>query len=462
MMNRQMLNYYHEIFVHLKTTIHNSFTIHSLFTILNKIRLSRTRKMIIRSKIPQPKTGLFSLIIWPAVKMKAFVDEIYQGLLSMIWAELFKNEANRFSESTHLIAFLVLSVLSMLFYHFEGLEDGIILTFLGLWLIDVYLTKSSGTNRYEQIVLEINDSDLIWKSATPREQTVKEEFKQTDISQISLVPTRYTGGAFGAVQTQAWRIFIVVHDSDGYLIYEEKNFTSAFKKARNLARAFKVRLEIANSVGNGDYVAEKMSTVSHYRQTNSSSLWKTTQTSGTVRICKKFSVTLVKRIIKSVLTETGVFLFMVIMAGVMVRFGLLLTFLIGPYIGIESPTLVLYFSFTGVLSFFAPKIDYISLITLILSIAMLLYSGFQHSREHRIIINQKRLQYYIKGLTIKQLVTKDINQLILLTGPKPALLIIDHSDKCIEIDKLEDEEEGEELYHQILKQLGNFKENFNQ
>jgi hypothetical protein len=412
--------------------------------------------MIIRSKIPQPKTGLFSLIIWPFVKMKAFIDEIYQGLLSMIWAELFKNEANRFSESTHLIAFLVLSVFSMLFYHFEGLEDGIILTFLGLWLIDLYLTKSSRTNRYEQIVLDINDSDLIWKSTTPGGRAVTEEFKRADISQVSLVPTRWVAGAFNVVQAPIWRIFLVVHDSDGYLIYEEKNFTSALKKARHLAHIFKVPLEIANSVGTGDYVAEKMTTLSHYRRFDSGCLWKMTQTSTTVKIYKKFSVTLVKRIIKSVLTEAGVFLFMVIMAGVMVRFGLLLTFLIGPYIGIDSPSLILYFSFTGVLSFFAPKIDYISLITLILSISMLFYSGLQHSREHRITINQQRLQYYIKGLTIKQLVTKDINQLILLREPKPTLLIIDHGDKCIEIDKLEDEEEAEELYHQILKQLESF------
>lgn len=412
--------------------------------------------MIIRSKIPQPQTGLFSLIIWPFVKMKAFIDEIYQGLLSMIWAELFKNEANQFSELTHIIAFLVLSVLSMLFYHFEGLEDIIILTFLGLWLVDVYLAKSSQTNKYEQIVLEINNSDLIWKSATPGARAVREEFKRAEITQISLVPTTYIGGAFGVVQAQVWRIFIVVHDADGYLIYEEKNFSSALKKARDLAHNFKVRLEIANSVGNGDYVAEKMSTLSHYGQSNSGSLWKVSKASTAVKIYKKFSFTLVKRIFKSVLTEAGVFLFMVIMAGVMVRFGMLLTFLIGPYLGLESPTLVLYFSFTGVLSFFAPKIDYISLITLILSIAMLLYSGFQHAREHRITINQKRLQYYIKRQTITQLVTKDINQLILLKAPKPALLIVDHADKYIQIDKLEDEEEGEELYHQILKQLEYF------
>ncbi|MEK8021542.1 MAG: hypothetical protein VSS75_032100 [Candidatus Parabeggiatoa sp.] len=415
--------------------------------------------MIIRSKIPQPKTGFFSLMIWPFVKMKAFIDEVYQGLLSMIWAELFKNEANHFSELTHIIAFLILSVLSMLFYHFEGLEDIVILSFFALWLIDTYLTKLGfKTNKYERIVLDINNSDLTWKSFTPGEAVFKEQFKRADITKISLAPITHIGGAFGVVQAQVWRIFIVIHDLDGYLIYEEKNFTRALKKARHLADDFKVPLKITNSVGKGDYVAEEMSPFrNQYRQADSNTLWKTIQTSTTVQIYKKFSVTLVKKMLKSVLKEAGVFLFLVIMAGVMVRFGMLLTFLIGPKIGLESPTLVLYISFTGVLSFFAPKIDYISLMTLAFAIAMLLYSGFQHSREHRITINHKLLRYRIKGQAIAQLVTKDINQLILLREPKPALLIIGHSDKCIEIDKLEDDEEAEALYHQLLKQLEHFK-----
>jgi hypothetical protein len=413
--------------------------------------------MIIRSKIPQPKTGFFSLIIWPFVKIKAFIDEIYQALLSMIWAELFKNQANQYSELTHLIAFLVLSVLSMLFYHFEGLENMIILTFLVLWLIDTYLTKSGfKTEKYEQIILDLQNSDLIWKSFTPGEAVIKEQFKRTDITQISLVPTTHIGGAFRTVQAQVWRIFMIIHDLDGYLIDEEKHLTRALKKARNLAQEFNVPLQIANSVGNEDYVAEKISTFnSHYRQTNS--LWKTVQTSTTVKIDKKFSMTRLKKIIKSALKEAGVFLFMVIMAGVMVQFGLLITFLIGPKIGLESPTLVLSISFTGVLSFFAPKIDWLSLITLAISIFMLLYSGFQHSREHRITINHKWLQYRIKGQSIAQIATKDINQLILLKEPKPVLLIIGHSGKSIEINKLEDDDEGEELYHHISKQLEKFK-----
>ncbi|HIE02663.1 MAG TPA: hypothetical protein EYP59_20660 [Thiotrichaceae bacterium] len=342
--------------------------------------------------------------------MKAFIDEVYQGLLSMIWAELFKNEANQFSELTHLIAFLVLSVLSMIFYHFEGLEDIVILTFFVLWLIDTYLTKSGfKTDKYERIVLELKNADLIWKSFTPGERVIKEQFKPADITQISLAPTTHIGGAFRVVQAQVWRIFIVIHDLDGYLIYEEKNVTRAIKKARDLAHYFKVPLEIGNSVGNGDYVAEKISTFgSHYRQTDSSHLWKTAQTSTTRQIYKKFSLAMVKKVIKSVLKEAGVFLFILIMAGVMVRFGMLLTFLIGPQIGLQSPTLVLHISFTGVLRFFAPKIDFISLITLVFAITMLLYSSFQHSREHRITINHKLLQYRIKGQAIAQLVTKNI------------------------------------------------------
>jgi hypothetical protein len=391
--------------------------------------------------------------------MKAFVDEVYQGILRMIWAELFKNEAEQFSELTHLIAFLVFSLLSMLFYHFEGLEDTVILSFFVLWLIDTYFTKQGlKTNKYERIVLEIKESDVIWKSFTPGESVIKEQFKRAEISQISLVPITHLGGAFRTVQAQVWRIFIIINDIDGYLIYEEKSLTRAFKKARDLADSFKVPLEIANSEGNGEYAADKISTVGNrYRQSDDSNVWKTVQTATRVQIYKKFSSATAKKVAKSMLAEAGVFLFIVIMAGVMVRFGMLLTFLIGPTIGIESPTLVLYLSFTGVLSFFAPKIEWTSLVALTFAIGMLVHSGFQHSREHRITINHKWLRYCIKGQAITQLSTPDINQLILLKEPKPALLLIDTHDKFIQIDNLENEEECEELYYRLLEPLDKFK-----
>jgi hypothetical protein len=405
--------------------------------------------MIIHSKIPQPSTGFFSLIIWPFVKMKAFVDEVYQGILSMIWAELIKHEEKQFSQLTHFIAFLVFSVFSMLFYHFEDLEDIIILSFFALWLIDTYLAKLGvKTNKYEQIVLETNDSGVIWKSFTPGESAIKEHFKPADITQISLTPLTLIGGAFRTVPTHRWQIFIIINDLDGYLIYQEKNAKRALKKARDLAHHFNVPLEIANSEGYGDYAAEKISNIGN-RQTDYSNFWKTTQTSTAVKIYKKFSVATVTKVIKSVLEEAGVFLFIIIMAGVMVRFGMLLTFIIGPKIGIEAPTLVLRISFAGVLSFFAPRIDWTSLVAFTFAIVMLFYNGWKHSREHRITIDRKWLRYRIKGQSLVQLATQEINQLILLTDPKPALLLIDCHGKLITITELEDQEECEELYHRI-------------
>lgn len=415
--------------------------------------------MIIHSKIPQPSPGFFSLIIWPFIKMKAFVDEVYKGLLSMIWAELIKHEEKQFSQLTHFIAFLVLSVFSMLFYHFEHLEDIVVLSFFALWLVDTYLAKQGvKTDKYERIVLETNDSEVIWKSFTPGESVIKEHFKPADITQISLTPVTLMGGAFRTVQAHSWRIFIIINDLDGYLIYEEKNTKRAFKKARDLAHHFNVPLEIANSEGMGDYAAEKISasTIGN-QQTDYSNLWKTLQTSTAVKIYQQFSVATVTKVIKPVLAEAGVFLFIIIMAGVMVRFGMLLTFLIGPKIGIESPTLVLHLSFTGVLSFFAPRIDWISLVAFTFAIVMLFYKGWKHSREHRITIDHKWLRYRIKGQSLAQLSTKDINQLILLKEPKPALLLIDCYDKLITITELENEEECEELYHRIWEQLDKFK-----
>ena len=109
------------------------------------------------------------------------------------------------------------------------------MAFFVLWLIDSYLTKSgSKTDKYERIVLESNNSDLSWKSVTPGKSVITEQFRRADMTQISLVPTTFIGGAFNVVQAQVWRVFIILHDLDGYLIYEEKNFTRALKKARDL------------------------------------------------------------------------------------------------------------------------------------------------------------------------------------------------------------------------------------
>lgn len=412
--------------------------------------------MIIYSKIPQPSTGFFSLMIWPFVKIKVFIDEIYKGILSMIWAELFKHEEKQFSELTHLIAFFIFCIFSLIFYRFENLEDIVVLSFFILWLIDTYLAKQGITShKYERIVLEIKDSKVIWKSFTPGEGVIQEQFDSAEITQISLTPITLMGGAFRSVQAQVWRIFIIINDMDGYLIYEEKSLSRALKKARDLAHHFQVPLEIANSEGKGEYVAEKLSTLRH-RQTDYSHIWKTIQTSTVVKIYKKLSFATAKKMLKSVLEEVGVFLFLIIMAGVMVRFGTLLAFLIGSKIGIEPPTLVLNISFFGTLSFFAPKVDWLSLLAFSFAIIILFYSGWKHSQEHRITIDRKWLRYRIKGQSIVQLPTQKINQFILLKEPKPALLLIDSHGKFIEINSLEDEEEYQELYYRILAQLDKF------
>jgi hypothetical protein len=415
--------------------------------------------MIIRSKISLPSTSLFSLIIWPFVKMKDFVDQIYQSLLSMIWAELIKHDEKQYSDLTHFIAFVILSVFSMLFYRFEDLEDTIILSFFALWLIDSFLNKRQfQAKRFERVVIETKNADIIWKLFTPKKGFIKKQFKRAEVSQISIAPITLLNGAFHTMQAQVWRIFIVTNDDDGFLTYEEKNLTRAIKKARELRDYFKVPLEIANSDGKGEYAAEKISVFggSHIDD----NIWKIDQSSTAVKIYKKFSLASIKKLTKSVLNEAGVFLFIVIMAGVMIRFGMLLTALIGPKIGLESPTLTLNISFTGILSFFSPKIDWQSLIAFAFAIAMLFYSGWKHSREHRIIIDQKLLRYSFAGQHLAHLSTQDIQQLILLRAPKLALLIIDRDDKLIEIDNLEDEEEYEELYDALLEQLNKFKDHW--
>lgn len=78
------------------------------------------------------------------------------------------------------------------------------------------------TNQYERIILEIKDSVVTWKNIIPSKRVIKEQFKQAEISQISLSPLTLKGGAFRTVQAHVWRVFIIINDVDGYLIYEEK------------------------------------------------------------------------------------------------------------------------------------------------------------------------------------------------------------------------------------------------
>jgi len=111
------------------------------------------------------------------------------------------------------------------------------------------------TNQYERIILEIKDSVVTWKNIIPSKRVIKEQFKQAEISQISLSPLTLKGGAFRTVQAHVWRVFIIINDVDGYLIYEEKNATCAIKKGRDLAQHFNVPLEIDHSEGQGEYAA---------------------------------------------------------------------------------------------------------------------------------------------------------------------------------------------------------------
>ncbi len=393
--------------------------------------------MSFRGKITYTQKGFYASLIWPLVQVKKAFQLIYDLILKIVWSELI--EGKKIDELASIAIFLVFCLFSLVVYYLQNYKELIIVAFFWIWFLDYWFAKKQYSYSKKQTIISLNNYNnnfVLWYMNLPNGRTRKAKFERSQIGQISISKTYVYGGAFEEKIGIVWEVYVTLCDWSEFLIYEHRKLIDAVKEAKQLATHFDVPLIFVSSEGNGAYAAQRF----NFEKSNHQDSWpKTIQFHTTPRkwhIYSKWRLTSSWYLLKQIFQKSGFLLFVLILAAFMTRFGDLLNSFIAFYLGREDVTLEL----PSIFGWFAPDIVWNDVVKLTIASGILIFKGWQLSREKHIYIDTDQLEYFIDNSKIAQLKTNEIEATLFIKNPDPAILILTQ-DKAIEIKDLQQEEE---------------------
>lgn len=396
--------------------------------------------MSFRGKIIYSQKGFYASLILPLVQVKKALELIYDLILKIVWSELIEGKKID-NELASLAALLIFCLFSLFAYYLQDYAELAIISFFCIWFLDYWFAKNKYiySKKLATISLDNHNNDFVlWYMNMPDGKTRKAKFERSQIGQISISQTYIYGGAFEEKMGMVWEVYLTLCDRSEFLIYEQSKLIEAVRKAKQLAIYFDVPLIFIASEGNGAYAAQELNLEANY-QTSAPKTIQFQTTSRKWHIYSKWRLTSSWYLLKQIFHKSGFLLFVLLIAGFMTRFGNLLDFFIGFYLGREDPILL-----PSIFGWFAPDIDWNDILKLTIASGIIISKGWQLSREKHIYIDADQLGYFIDNSKVAQLQTNEIEAILFVKNPDLAILIL-AEDKAIEIKNLQREEEFKAL-----------------
>ena len=413
--------------------------------------------MVFRGLIIYSHKSFYSHLIWPFAWLKRGFQSVYNWIAEIIWSELIAGEKHE-NGIIIAVAFSIFCLLSLFFYYTQTYTNYIIIASLIIWLIDYQLAKyqylSNKTYTATATSLDRKSDWVIWQITSPDGKTIREKFKQGKISQITIFRYNILGGAFQEVMGTRWRVHISLSDLFEFLIYEEDSTTEAVKKAKQLATYFDVPLSFAFSEASGNYVDAFLKQGNlNYKKSSLESI-KLIITPNQWKIYSKWSFASLGILLGKIFKQSSFFLFLLIMASAMIHFGAFLNLFVEPLLAKEDSSLTLNLS-SSILSFFIPERSWKTISQLSIATGILIYQGWQISKEKRIYIDKHNLNVFAGKKKLGQLSINELEFVVFVKEPLPAILLIDQN-SAVEINNLQDEDEFRALLLRIESGVKHF------
>jgi hypothetical protein len=407
-------------------------------------RLPKPPKTILyQSVITFQEVGFYKYIVWPFVKVKNAVESIFKTIFGMIWSELMGQKYTP-SQTAQLIAFFIFSGAAFMMSHVpDYVGDVALWSGVAIWFFDRFLAQHAyfHTAKQERLLLKRKNAEqLTWERINPDGDVDKVDFTAHDMIQISLVQNEVLGGAFQEVVGVVWKIFLSGDDGGELLLDQQEEVIQAVNRAKKLAGVLNVPVKFLDSEGDSELAVDNLkaiTTIGSFKQNfrAAGTVGRHEDTTG-FHVFSIWNRSNIMLLFRNVLYRSGFLLFLLIIDGVMWRYGNLLNWLIGPWFGIEDTELSLDLSFTGVLSILAPSGGWRAMLKLAIAIGIMVYQGWKMSQRKSLVIDSQKTTYSIGRRLIAELSTADIELPLLVTSPAPLLLVMDQK-TAIEIDNLQ-------------------------
>jgi len=409
-------------------------------------------KVLMASKIPYDAGGIFPRLIYPVAIAKIYVEAVYCKILGMIWDELFKGKSE-LSQTGNFIALVVFCIFSLLMYHIDEYVGYVIAVLAAVWFLDVQLARHKYRNCNRNEIIRLIKSPqgkvILRKNSPEGEVEYETELIPSEVNHISIYQAERKGGAFQATVATVWRSCVSFNDESELLLSEDDDLPRALKKVRYLAKLLGVQFKFKHSqnVEPGTQPG---------RDKNAEDDIKVESNNNRFKISTRWTSNMRLHFIVLILKESGFFLFVLIVAGVMIKFGGLLIFLYDRFYGSGMVIVNMEFNFWGILSVFEPDWDVVDIVEYVAAITFLIRKTLLLARPQHISIDKALTRYYVNDKLAGECRTGEIENVTLLTNPEPTIVVL-NSNSSIEVRDLKSMQEFKSFFQKIREGIEKFR-----
>ena len=414
-------------------------------------RLSRP-KVLMASRIPDDAGGIFPALIYPLAIAKLYVEAAYRKILSMLWDELFKGQSE-LSQTGNFIALVIFSIFSLLMYHIDDYVGYVIAALAAVWILDVRLARhkyrSCRRNEIIRLIKSPQGKIILRKSSQEGEVEYEAELNPAEVNHITLYQAERKGGAFQETVATVWRSCVSFNDGSELLFSEDTDLSRASKKVRYLSTLLRVQFQFKH--GQSDEPAARP-----VRKESTEDGIKVEAKNDRFKVSTRWTSNMRLQFIALILKESGFFLFVLIVAGVMIKFGGLLIFLYERFYGSAMVSVNMQFNFWGILSVFEPDWDVVDIVEYAAAIAFLLRKTLLMARPRLVSIDREFTRHYVNDHPVGECRTAEIENVTLVSGPEPAIIVLDPK-SSIEVRGLKSMKEFKAFYQKIRAGIEKFR-----
>jgi len=409
-------------------------------------------KVLMASKIPYDSGGIFTRLIYPVAAAKMYAEAVYDKILGLIWDELFRGRSE-LNQTGNFVAFACFCLLSFLMYHFEQYVPYIIVTLTLVWFMDVRWARHKYHNcKRDEIIRLVKTPQgkiILRKNSADGEVEYTSDLNSAEVNHISLYQAERRGGAFQERVATVWRSGVSFNDQSELLFSEDKNLSQALKKVRYISKLLGVQFKFKYS--QNDEAAAQSS-----KDKKSDDNIKVETNNNRYKISTRWTSNMTLGFMLRVIKESGFFLFLLIVAGVMIKFGGLLIFLYERFYGSGMVHVNMNFNFWGILSVFEPDWDVVDIVEYAAGIAFLIRKTMLLARPQYVSIDRELTRHYVNDNLAGECKTAEIESVMLLTDPEPAILVL-NSASSIEVRDLKSMQEFISFFRGIREGIEKYR-----
>jgi hypothetical protein len=402
------------------------------------------------ARVPRHEPGPLARVLSPLLWMKSSLDDLRDAILHMVWGELLHGERDH-DQRVHLGAFLIFSLFCLLAY--AGVEDRLVLCLYALWPLDHVVSRSlrAGTG-HDRVSLRQERGDLVWQRQGRGSEPRTERFPAAQARAVLVRFVDEPVGAFGSVRAQAWQVYLTLHGGAEHVLWSVQSAPLALRRATDLGTRLGIPVEVEHSNGSGP-LAEVQAAPLWAPERDG--MWRSRAEGGSQVIYTGIRTLDHRKLARQVLEEAGSLLLLAVMAGFMTRYGMFLTWMLGPSLGLSSPfALHLDLSVGGLLGLFAPDWGLETGVVLAVTAGALAHSLWRHAQPRRLVVSGRGLHYAVRGRTVAALAGTATGSVLLVHTPGPTLVVAAPDGRSLVVEDLYDGEGQEELYAKLTHAVG--------